>query len=136
MKQYLEDLTPQEVIDRMTKGEQVHYTDSKGNDYLYILYKGVTIRIDKSTGKCDGFNRSIYSTCGAYFETKELTLIPGERYRTRDGRIAITTGERDSSWIVGYILDKNMETIRASWNENGLFYGEGTVDPRDIVEEL
>lgn len=134
MKQYLEDLTPQEVIDRMTKGEQVHYTDSKGNDYLYVLYKGVTIRIDKSTGKCDGFNRSIYSTCGAYFETEDtLRVRIKHHYRTRHGKTVYITSKQ-GIWYDGIMFLED-STIEYSWNDKGEFYPDSK-DPRDLVVEL
>lgn len=138
MRRYLKDLEPSEVIDRLNKGDLVYYTDTRGKRFVYAMYKGVLWRRNRETGEVDGYNRSIYSTGEAYFETKEekITLSPGERYRTRDGRIAITTSDMDGSWIAGYILDKSMESIRASWNEDGLFYGKGTEDPKDIVEEL
>jgi len=136
MRQYLKDLEPEEVIDRLNNGERVYYEDSRGNKYSYKVYKGMTIRYNED-GEVDGYNRSIYSTGEAYFETEEeIALHPGRRYKTRDGRIAVTTSIYDGSWITGYIVDKNSEVRAASWKEDGLFYGEGTRDPRDIVEEL
>ena len=136
MREYLKDLEPEEVIDRLNNGERVYYKDSKGNEYSYKVYKGMTIRYNKD-GEVDGYNRSIYSTGEAYFETEDewISLSPNRRYKTRDGRVAITT-IKDGSWIKGFILEKSSDVRAASWKMDGLFYGEGTRDPRDIVEEL
>lgn len=137
MREYLKDLNPEKVIDRLNNGERVYYKDSKGNVYSYKVYKGMTIRYNED-GEVDGYNRSIYSTGEAYFETEDewITLKPGRRYKTRDGRVAITTSITDGSWIKGFILEKNSEVRVASWKDDGLFFGYGSEDPRDIVEEL
>lgn len=67
MREYLSDLEPEEVIDRLNNGERVYYIDSKGNKYFYKVYKGMTIRYNED-GEVDGYNRSIYSTGEAFFE--------------------------------------------------------------------
>jgi len=137
MRQYLKDLEPEEVIDRLNRGERVYYIDTRDKKFSYKVYKGMTIRYDED-GEVDGYGRSIYSTGECYFEDKadEIRLRPGKRYKTRDGRIAVTTAVYDGSWIKGFIVDKNNSVLTVSWKEDGLFYGEGTSDPRDIVKEL
>jgi len=134
-REYLSDLEPEEVTERLNKGEEVFYTDTKGAHHSYKFINGICVRY--TDGEVDGYGRSIYSTGECYFEDKEeITLRPGRRYKTRDGRIAITTSVSDGSWIKGFIVDLNSEVRAASWKEDGLFYGEGTTDPRDIVKEL
>lgn len=135
-REYLSDLEPEEVTERLNKGEEVYYTDSKGGHHFYKYINGICVRY--TDGEVDGYGRSIYSTGECYFEgkDKEITLWPGKRYKTRDGRVAITTSATDGSWIKGFILENNSKLQVASWKNDGLFYGEGTTDPRDIVEEL
>lgn len=133
---YLSDLEPEEVTERLNNGEEVYYTDTKGEHHFYKYINGICVRY--TDGEVDGYGRSIYSTGECYFEDKdeEIILRPGKRYKTRDGRIAITTSVTDGSWIKGFILEKNSTLQTASWKSDGLFYGEGTTDPRDIVEDL
>lgn len=134
-REYLKDLEPEEVTERLNKGEEVFYTDTKGAHHSYKFINGICVRY--TDGEVDGYGRSIYSTGECYFESKEeITLRPGKRYRTRDGRIAIVTTVTDGSWIKGFIVDTNRGVLTASWKENGLFYGECSEDPRDLVEEL
>ena len=137
MKEYLKDMQPAEVIDRLHEGQIVYYIDTRGKRFQYQMHRGVLWRYNRDTHEVDGYNRSIYSTGECYFETEEeIRIKPGKRYRTRDGRIAITTSETDGSWIKGFIVEKSSEVRVASWKDDGLFYGEGTRDQRDIVEEL
>lgn len=134
-REYLSDLEPEEVTERLNKGEEVFYTDTKGAHHSYKFINGICVRY--TDGEVDGYGRSIYSTGECYFEGKEeIKLRPGRRYKTRDGRIALTTSVSDGSWIKGFIVDMNSEVRMASWKEDGLFFGEGTTDPRDLVEEL
>lgn len=135
-REYLSDLEPEEVTERLNKGEDVYYKDSKGVYHSYKFINGICVRY--TDGEVDGYGRSIYSTGECYFEDKadEIRLRPGKRYKTRDGRIAVTTSVTDGSWIKGFIVEKNNEVFVASWEEDGLFYGEGTSDPRDIVKDL
>lgn len=134
---YLKDLQPAEVIDRLHEGQIVYYTDTRGKKFQYQMHRGVLWRYNRDTQEVDGYNRSIYSTGEAYFETEEeITLRPGRRYKTRNGCIAVTTSVSDGSWIKGFIVDKNSEVRAASWKEDGLFYGECSEDPRDLVKEL
>lgn len=135
-KVYLSDLEPEEVTERLNKGEIVYYVDSKGNWHEFKYINGICVRY--TDGEVDGYGRSIYSTGEAFFEDKGewISLKPGRRYKTRDGRVAITTSETDGSWIKGFIIEKSSEVRAATWKDDGLFYGEGTRDPRDLVEEL
>lgn len=134
-REYLSDLEPEEVTERLNKGEEVYYTDSKGGHHSYKYINGICVRY--TDDEVDGYGRSIYSTGECYFETEEeIRLRPGKRYRTRDGRTAIATSITDGSWIKGFIVDTSTYTLEASWKEDGLFYGEGTTDPRDIIKEL
>lgn len=134
---YLKDLEPAEVIDRLHEGQIVYYTDTKGKRFQYQMYRGVLWRYNRDTHEVDGYNRSIYSTGECYFEegTKCIKLEPHRTYKTRMGNLAITTDKNDI-WMYGYIIRDNEPHV-ASWTiEDGLFYGKGTSDPRDIVEEL
>ena len=135
-REYLSDLEPEEVTERLNKGEEVYYTDSKGVHHFYKYIKGICVRY--TDGEVDGYGRSIYSTGECYFEDKDewISVKPGKRYKTRDGRVAITTFETDGSWIKGFIVEKNSEVRAASWKDDGLFYGVGTRDQRDLVVEL
>lgn len=131
---YLSDLEPEEVTERLNKGEEVFYTDTKGAHHSYKFINGICVRY--TDGEVDGYGRSIYSTGECYFEGKEeITLRPGKRYKTRNGDLAITTIPA-SAWMNGFIV-RNNEPHSVSWTiEGGLFYGKGTTDPRDIVEEI
>lgn len=136
MRKYLSDLEPEEVTERLNKGEVVYYTDTKGGHHTYKYINGICVRY--TDGEVDGYGRSIYSTGECYFEDKDkgISLSPGKRYRTRDGRIAITTSESDGPWIKGFIVEKNSEVRVSSWKDDGLFYSDGTRDPKDLVEEI
>lgn len=132
---YLSDLEPEEVTERLNKGEKVYYTDSKGGHHSYKYINGICVRY--TDGEVDGYGRSIYSTGECYFEdgTKGIKLEPHRTYKTRMGNLAITT-DKNAIWMHGYIVRDNEPHV-ASWTiEDGLFYGKGTSDPRDIVEEL
>lgn len=69
MREYLKDLDPEEVIDRLNKGELVHYVDSKGNWHEFKYINGICVRY--TDGEVDGYGRSIYSTGEAYFEDSD-----------------------------------------------------------------
>lgn len=134
-REYLSDLEPEEVTERLNKGEEVYYTDTKGAHHSYKFINGVCVRY--TDGEVDGYGRSIYSTGECYFEGKEeIKIRPDRRYRTRDGRTAVTTSISDGSWIKGFIVNSSTTVLTASWKVDGLFYGEGTTDPRDLVEEI
>lgn len=85
MKEFLADLTPEEVTERLSKGERVYYEDSKGNFYSYRFINGICVRFD-SDGEPDGYGRSIYSTCGAYFnsDVKEEEHISPEGEKLKE----------------------------------------------------
>lgn len=133
-REYLKDLEPEEVTERLNKGEEVYYEDSKGVHHSYKYINGICVRY--TDGEVDGYGRSIYSTGECYFDgTKGIKLEPHRTYKTRIGDLAITT-DKAGKWMNGYIIRDN-EPHAVSWTLNkGLFYGEGTSDPRDIVEEL
>ena len=133
-REYLKDLEPEEVTERLNKGEEVYYEDSKGVHHSYKYINGICVRY--TDGEVDGYGRSIYSTGECYFEdTKDIKLEPNKTYKTRKGDFAITTNQ-DGSWMYGYIIKGN-EPHPVSWTiEGGLFYGKGTTDPRDLVEEI
>lgn len=69
MKEFLSDLTPEEVTERLNRGEIVYYEDSKGDFHTYKFINGICVRY--TNGEVDGYGRSIYSTCGAYFKSDE-----------------------------------------------------------------
>ena len=71
MRFYLKDMEPTEVIDRLHAGQIVYYTDTKGNRFQYQMHRGVLWRYNRDTHEVDGYNRSIYSTGEAYFESDE-----------------------------------------------------------------
>ena len=75
MKEFLENLTPEEVTERLNRGEIVYYEDSKGDFHTYRFINGICVRFD-SDGEPDGYGRSIYSTCGAYFNSDEKEREP------------------------------------------------------------
>lgn len=74
MKEFLEDLTPEEVTERLNRGEEVYYEDSKGDFHTYKFINGICVRY--TNGEVDGYGRSIYSTCGAYFNSDEKEREP------------------------------------------------------------
>lgn len=74
MKEFLEDLTPEEVTERLNRGEIVYYEDSKGDFHTYRFINGICVRY--TNGEVDGYGRSIYSTCGAYFNSDEKEREP------------------------------------------------------------
>ena len=132
---YLSDLEPEEVTERLNKGEEVYYKDSKGAYHSYKYINGICVRY--TDGEVDGYGRSIYSTGECYFEdgTEGIKLEPNRTYKTRIGDLAITT-DKAGTWMNGYIVRDN-EARAVSWTiDEGLFYGKGTSDPRDIVKEL
>lgn len=134
-KVYLSDLEPEEVVERLNKGEMVYYEDSKGLHHSYKYIDGICVRY--TDGEVDGYGRSIYSTGECYFEDDERALEDiqvGKWYKTRRGDSAVTTAQH-GSWTEGYILINNVPVL-ASWNKNGLYYGTGTTDHRDLVEEV
>lgn len=135
-REYLKDLEPEEVIDRLNNGERVYYEDTRGNKYSYKVYKGMTIRYN-ADGEVDGYNRSIYSTGEAYFEVVEpgISLKIGKHYRTRNGYIVQIT-EKNGKWYHGYQY-RNNEAIDLSWLSNGKYYADASTDyPEDIVMEF
>lgn len=83
MKEFLEDLTPEEVTERLNRGEIVYYEDSKGDFHTYRFINGICVRY--TNGEVDGYGRSIYSTCGAYFNSdvreKEPISPEGEKLK-------------------------------------------------------
>ena len=133
MREYLKDLDPEEVIDRLNNGERVYYKDSKGNKYSYKVYKGMTIRYNED-GEVDGYNRSIYSTGEAYFETEDtLHVRVKHHYRTRNGKTVYITGKK-GIWCDGTMFLED-SSIDYSWTDKGEFYPDSN-DPRDLVVEL
>ena len=80
-RQYLNELTPEEVTDRLNKGERVYYEDTKGNKYSYQYINGICVRFDEC-GDVDGYGRSIYSTGEAYFDSYEEVC-----YETEDDKL-------------------------------------------------
>lgn len=133
MRQYLKDLEPEEVIDRLNNGERVYYEDSRGNKYSYKVYKGMTIRYNED-GEVDGYNRSIYSTGEAYFtDTKTIEVKLQHHYRTKDGMI-VYIEKKEGCWYHGKAFrDSNVYSM--SWLKDGRYY-EGDTSPRDIIEEI
>ena len=133
MRKYLKDLDPEEVIDRLNNGERVYYKDSKGNEYSYKVYKGMTIRYNED-GEVDGYNRSIYSTGEAYFETEgTLHVRVKHHYRTRNGKTVYITSQK-GIWCDGTMFLED-SSIDYSWTDKGEFYPDSN-DPRDLVVEL
>lgn len=133
MRQYLKDLEPEEVIDRLNNGESVYYEDSRGNQYSYKVYKGMTIRYNED-GEVDGYNRSIYSTGEAYFEIKDtLHVKTKHHYRTRNGKTVYITS-KEGIWYEGTMFLED-SSIDYSWTDKGEFYPDSN-DPRDLVVEL
>ena len=133
MRQYLKDLEPEEVIDRLNNGERVYYTDSRGKKYSYKVYKGMTIRYNED-GEVDGYNRSIYSTGEAYFETVDTIKVKvNHHYKTRSGVVVFIT-EINGRWYTGYMFSKTGK-VEQSWLGNGSFF-ENEINENDLVEEL
>ena len=66
---YLSDLEPEEVTERLNKGEEVFYTDTKGGHHSYKYINGICVRY--TDGEVDGYGRSIYSTGECYFNDEE-----------------------------------------------------------------
>ena len=118
MREYLKDLDPEEVIDRMNNGERVYYKDSKGNEYSYKVYKGMTIRYNED-GEVDGYNRSIYSTGEAYFETNDTIHVRiGHHYQDRLGNICYVS-RKEGSWYHGQQFNKIQGVRESSCTEEG-----------------
>lgn len=69
MRQYLKDLTPEEVTERLNKGEVVNYQDSRGDWHTYKYINGICVRW--TDGEVDGYGRSIYSTGEAFFDVSD-----------------------------------------------------------------
>lgn len=69
MREYLSDLDPKEVTERLNKGEEVYYTDSKGWHHSYKFINGICVRY--TDGEVDGYGRSIYSTGEAFFDVSD-----------------------------------------------------------------
>ena len=78
MREYLSVMTPEEVTERLNKGEMVYYTDSKGIEHSYKFINGICVRF--TDDEVDGYGRSIYSTGDCYFESfnKDTTSDPTE----------------------------------------------------------
>lgn len=133
MKQYLQYLEPEEVVDRMNKGERVYYEDSRGKKFSYRIYKGITIRYNED-GEVDGYNRSIYSTGEAYFDVKDaLQVKSNHHYKTRNGKIVYIT-KQYGKWFTGFIFSVTGK-IEQCWLADGRFF-EDDVNDSDLVEEL
>ena len=133
-KVYLKDLEPAEVIDRLHEGQIVYYTDTKGKRFQYQMYRGVLWRYNRDTHEVDGYNRSIYSTGEAYFETEgTLYVRVKHHYRTRHGKTVYITGKK-GIWCEGTMFLED-SSIDYSWTDKGEFYPD-SVDPRDLVVEL
>ena len=134
MRQYLKDLEPEEVIDRLNKGERVYYIDTRGKKFSYKVYKGMTIRYDED-GEVDGYGRSIYSTGEAYFETGDTVHVRlGHHYEDRLGNICYVA-KRDGSWYYGTQFNKIQGARDSSWTENGEYY-QGEKNDYDLIKEL
>lgn len=69
MREYLSDLEPEEVTERLNRGETVHYVDSKGNWHEFKYINGICVRY--TDGVIDGYGRSIYSTGEAFFDVSD-----------------------------------------------------------------
>lgn len=134
MREYLKNLEPEEVIDRLNNGERVYYEDSKGNKYSYKVYKGMTIRYNEG-GEVDGYNRSIYSTGEEYFEgSSTLHVKVGHHYQDRLGNICfISSFEND--WYKGTQFNKIQGVRELTWTDEGEYYAGETCD-YDLVKEL
>lgn len=100
MKQYLKDMKPTEVIDKLHAGNLVYYTDTKGKRFIYAMYRGVLWRLNRDTKEVDGYNRSIYSTGEAYFMSDDegLQLQVGKIYKTSKGEL-IRVDRKDTEHI-------------------------------------
>ena len=134
MREYLKSLEPEEVIDRLNNGERVYYEDTRGKKYSYKVYKGMTIRYNED-GEVDGYNRSIYSTGEAYFETEgTLHVRVQHHYQDRLGNICYVTG-KEGSWYYGQQFNKIQGVRAASWTEEGEYY-EGETNDYDLIKEL
>ena len=133
MRQYLKDLEPEEVIDRLNNGERVYYEDSRGNKYSYKVYKGMTIRYNED-GEVDGYNRSIYSTGEAYFDVEDAFKVKvNHHYRTRKGSIAYIK-DVSGRWYLGTLFRNNTK-VETGWLSDGSLY-ELKRNDEDLIEEL
>lgn len=131
-REYLSDLEPEEVTERLNKGEEVFYTDSKGEHHSYKYINGICVRY--TDGEVDGYGRSIYSTGECYFESKgTLHVKTKHHYRTRNGKTVYIT-DKKGIWCEGTMFLED-SSIDYSWTDEGEIY-PGSNDPRDLVVEL
>lgn len=131
-KEYLKDLDPEEVTERLNKGEEVYYKDSKGERHSYKFINGICVRY--TDGEVDGYGRSIYSTGECYFESEDtLRIRVKHHYRTRVGKTVYITSKK-GMWCDGIMFLED-SSIEYSWTDKGEFYPDSS-DPRDLVLEL
>lgn len=135
-KVYLKDLSPEVVIKKLEDGEVVHTEDSKGKEYSYKMIKGVIVAYDESKGTVSGYNRSLYVTDKAYFETNYgcVKAIVGHWYRTRDGETVFIYRINSSSSPYIYTGSREGCSYDLTYTENGNYCTD--IHPSDLVEDI